>query len=424
MGKSWNVVLNMFVEIKGKAAAVCDDLWAYKEDSSLPDTCIEYWATVIGDQKYIDIIHYLKLMEFNDFLQIGYGNYSDVLSGETDVTMDSMWDLYDGLFRECRAVVIDIKNECLVLTPFKKFRNLNEGDENAEENILKRISEASCVEFSNKLDGSMQSARCYHGEIVMAGSQSLDRTDSWRLADGYRMLNEKEGYIRMLKDDPDKTFIFEYISKKDAHVVDYDVEGLFLIGVRDVGTGKESSYAEVLDYAAKYDIPATEVFDTTLDDIIRDRDTKKGYEAEGFVANIDGYKVKIKYNDYMQMHKLISKNSSVNLIIKMIADGVESIDDELSMLPRAYQKKAMSIANAVIGFKNRREAEIEEYYSKAPKDATKAFMIWVTENVPKEIQGYLRCKYRGEPYNVLKGRNRYLKLNEMGVEKYDELFEE
>lgn len=165
------------------------------------------------------------------------------------------------------------------------FRLIRSGT--SYENVRRRIKEASCVEISNKLDGSMQAARFYNGQIVMAGSQSLNKDTSWRLEDGYRMLMGQEGYQNMLKEHADKTFIFEYISERDAHVVKYDVEGLFLIGIRNVEDGKEASYKEVLGFAEKYQVPTTEVFLKTLDEIIAELDDKKSSEAEGFVVNIN-----------------------------------------------------------------------------------------------------------------------------------------
>ncbi len=57
---------------------------------------------------------------------------------------------------------------------------------------------------------------------------------------------------------------------------------------------------------------------------------KSSDEAEGFVINIDGYKVKLKYNDYVHIHKAISKLSSINLVIRSIAD--EKYDDLLAKL--------------------------------------------------------------------------------------------
>ena len=416
---SWNVVLNKFIEIKNKAIDAGIDLWGYDKDS---ETCLENWIRMLNEAEYIELISSLQLNEYGDLLLVRYGNYSNVFGGESEATFDTFWDLYDGFYRECRSVVINIKKDELVLVPFRKFRNLNEGEETSYENIQKRMKTAKCIEFSNKLDGSMQSARFYDGEFVMAGSQSLDRENSWRLADGYRMLTENDNYLNMLIEHADKTFIFEYISARDAHVVKYDTEGLFLIGIRDVNTGEEASYKEVLDYAARYGTLTTEVFDKTLDQVISELDDKKSSEAEGFVVNIDGYKVKIKYNDYVYMHKMLSAISSINLIIQNIAD--DRFDDLIAKVPLAYRNRVMNIADIVFKYKNETENMINETYAKAPKDDKKEFMIWVSENADIRIQGYLRNKYLGKGYNVLKRQSSYLKLKDMGVDDYEYTIEE
>ena len=424
---SWNVVLNKFKEIKKKALETQKDIWAY---SSTEQACLKYWVSLLKEGEYKakneQLIHYLELNEDGDFLLIRYANYTDVLSGEDEsMMMDDFWNMDEGFFKECRSVVINIRKDELVLVPFRKFRNLNESEETSYENISARIREASCVEFSSKLDGSMQSARFYDGHVVMAGSQSLNMENSWRLEDGYRMLNEKDGYRKMLMEHPDQTFIFEYISQKDAHVVRYDTEGLFLIGIRDVTTGIEASYREVLRCASEYDLPATEVFDKTLDQVIGELDTKRSSEAEGFVLNIDGFKVKIKYNDYVYMHKVLSALSSINLIIQNIAE--DRFDDFIAKVPNAYRDRVLKVARIVFDYKSKTEAAVEQAFIAAPKEDRKEYMIWVTKNVDKKIQGYVRCRYlygKGS-FNVLKKSGMgYLKLKDMGTDNYTEVFDD
>lgn len=270
----------------------------------------------------------------------------------------------------------------------------------------------------------MQSARYYEGEYVMAGSQSLDRTSSWRLDDGYRMLFSDENYLRMLRENPKKTFIFEYLSAKDAHVVKYEKEGLFLIGIRDVNTGVESSYREVLAYADRYAVLSTEVFDKTLDQVMNELDDKKSSEAEGFVINIDGFKVKVKYNDYVHMHRMLSAISSINLIIQSIAE--ECFDDLIAKVPTAYKDRVFVVAEHVYAYKKKTEKAVEDTYALAPKEDKKEFMLWVAEHVQKELQGFVRCKYLGKRFNVLKRSESYLKLKDMGVDanEYNNLFKE
>ena len=68
--------------------------------------------------------------------------------------------------------------------------------------------------------------------------------------------------------------------------------------------------------------------------------------------------------------------------------------------------------------------KIEDAFERAVKDDKKTFMLWVNDNVRKEIQGYVRCKYLGQTFNVLKKNNSYLKIKDMGVEEHAELFSE
>ena len=72
------------------------------------------------------------------------------------------------------------------------------------------------------------------------------------------------------------------------------------------------------------------------------------------------------------------------------------------------------------------EKQVREYYSKAPLDNKKAFMIWVADNVPKEYQGYCRSLYFGNKINVIKSGNKkaphYKRLKDMGIDNYSSVF--
>ena len=425
---NWNPVANMVFEIKHTY------LKEFGGISVIPKrtNSLEYWVERLckrDEEKYShyrELISKLQVSQCDWYILIRYADYSSIYSGEQEANTDeNFWDRHNGFYRECRSVVLDLKKEEIVLCPFKKFFNLNEMDETKVEEIQKHIKKATVVEFSDKMDGSMQSARWYDGKIFMAGSQAVDSKYSWRLADGYKMIYEKPGYEKMLKDYPNTTFIFEYISLKDAHVVKYkkEEEGLYLIGMRDVMTGEESSYKEVLDMAAKYEIPTTKTFDKSLDEILEQLDEKSSDEAEGFVINIDGYKVKVKYNDYVNIHRVLSALTSINLVIKCIADN--TFDDMLSKIPNAHKNRVLDVAKIVFDYINATESEIKKYFDNAPKDNKKDFMIWVDANTPKKIRPYVRAKYLGDPYNVIKTSNgRYLKISEMGVENWKDIFRE
>ncbi len=221
---------------------------------------------------------------------------------------------------------------------------------------------------------------------------------------------------------------FEYISLRDAHVVIYtkDQEGLYLIGIRDVETGKEASYSVICHIANLYGIPTTKIFDKTLEKAMDELNDKSSDEAEGFVINIDGYKVKLKYNDYVHIHKALSKLSSINLIIRSIAD--DKYDDLLAKLPLAYHENVKKVASIVFNYIKETENKINKYYNFAPKENKKGFMIYISEHVPKEYQVYCREKFLGHTINVIKGGNKkcphYKRLKDMGIENYNSIFNE
>lgn len=434
--KSWNPVLNKVIEIKNEFKKRFGYISYYYKDgyTSESQTCVGRWIEHLNGiepfnqyKEYEDMFSCLEMNQCDTFVLIRYARYSNVYNGEIEVSGEDFWDRYDGFYRECRSVVIDVKNECLVLTPFKKFFNINELEETSYDNVKNRIDKATYIEFTDKLDGSMQSARWYDNKIVMSGSQAINPSNSWRLKDGYRMINSLLGYKDMLKHFPTCTFIFEYISLKDAHVVKYkkEQEGLYLIGIRDVNTGVELPYRTVIYIANEYHIPTTQLFDKKLDEIMSELDDKKSDEAEGFVVNIDGFKVKIKYNDYAYIHKALSKLSSINLVIRSIAD--DKYDDLLSKLPIAYHENVKKVSNIVFNYIKETRNKIREYYNAAPKNSKKDFMLYVDRNVPKQYKGYCRDMYYGKDFNVIKSYGKtqcphYKKLKDMGVENYNELF--
>ena len=166
----------------------------------------------------------------------------------------------------------------------------------------------------------------------------------------------------------------------------------------------------------------TTIENLTLEQVLQDMKKYKSSEKEGWVLNIDGHLIKIKCDDYVHLHRLLDKVSSVNVIIQNIADG--KYNDMISKIPDAYKSRVEKIANVIMEFKNNTNELINNYYNEAPKDDKKSFMIWVTNNCPEKIKGYVRAKYLGQNYNVLKGGNgSYKKLKDMDIYKtYSALF--
>lgn len=398
---TWNPAYNIVIKIKQDYISTFGQLDTYE---------FQTWLSRLDKQEYNDIFNHLKVKQVGTNILIRYG------MEEMD---KSMWTDTESVFRECRSIVIDVVKEELVIAPFRKFFNLNEVLENRIENIEKELANAKSVEITDKLDGSMQCARCYKGELVITGSMALDRKSSWRLEDGYSKLSQN--HMNMLTDNPDYTFIFEYISIRDSHVVAYKPhqEGMYLIGIRNVLDGRQLSYKKIEEFSLKYGVAMTKIEGYSFNEIMKEAKSLKSTEKEGWVVNIDGHMVKLKCDDYVDLHRVLNKFSSANTIIKNIADN--TFDDLISKVPDNYRERIKCIAKHIYGYMKFMNDKIEDYYKKAPKDERKGYMIWVSQNCPLEVQGYMRQKFLGSEYHVLKtcylNSTKYKKLHEMGLEE-------
>lgn len=423
-----NKIFNLVIDIKNDYISKFGTHSLYEKGEET--SCVINWVKKLDCEKYNMIFDPIQTNQyiFNDsvFVLIRYGQYTDVFGGESEYSFSGFWDLYDKIYRECRSIVIDVKNEKIAILPFDKFFNLNEKEETSIELVRERINNAKSVEISDKLDGSLQALRYYNNDYIMCGSQAIDPENSWRLSDGYKLLTDN---IKMLaKDYSDYTLIFEFITKEDAHVVVYGEKdyGLHLIGMRNHENGEILTYKEVIKLANEYNILTTEVFDRTLDDVINNLDEKKSNEKEGFVLNIDSFQVKIKYNDYLAMHNILSAISSINLIIKHIGDN--TFDDMISKIPEAYKNRVLEVAKKVYKYNNVMKCNIS-YWAEAldfyEYTNLKDKMIYITEYVPREYQGYVReyAKTGKIADNYVKKKNGgYKKMYE--IEETIKLYEE
>lgn len=416
---NWNNVYNLVMELKKAYGEKYTPILEKQGDK----TCLEYWAEVLkqdGCSKYAEMLEPLNIKQHGSYVLLHYANYSDMKKA-SNKNNNFFFDLYDSLYRECRGVVIDLEREELVLTPFRKFLNVDECEEtniaHVREMIQTAISTGCMIEFSNKLDGSMQCARYYHGEYIMSGSNSLNPELSSQLKDGYRMMKSDKNICQMLKDNPNKTFIFEYISMDDAHVVKYtkEEEGLYLIGIRDVETGAESFYYEVIETANAYGVKTTVLYDKNFETIVSELDDKNSDEAEGFVININGYKVKLKYNDYVKMHRVLNMISAPNLIIEMIADN--KFDDFYAKVPIQYKTRVLEIVDNVTDYLTAKTELGDRYYQKLLEktySCRKDFMLEMQQQVPKEYYSYIIQRYEGKEFSFLKSvGGRYLKYKDV-----------
>ena len=363
---------------------------------------------------YNPIFNEVQINQHGDLVLVRYGLHE---MGK------GMWEDKNSPLREARSLVFNLRTEEMVLTPFRKFFNLNEVWETSTEVVEAKIKYCKLFEVSEKMDGSMQSYRWYNGEIVGSGSMALDTKNSFRLEEGFEMLTEN--HKRMLKDFPTVTFIFEYISEKDKHVVPYDYskkKGLYLIGARSVIDGEEYSYNVIKDISSCYGIPCCKTYQyNTLSEVLEHLNKMTVRDGEGFVLNIDGFKLKLKCEDYLQLHRLDDKLSSPNVIIEAYAEG--TIDDLYANMTPLMKEKNKDIMDVIEKFMykmkhkinmNLDEIDMMVRFDGTEEENNKKLHKFINEFVDKDVREYVRMTYLGREYNVLKSRGgKYRKIEEI-----------
>ena len=411
---------------------------------------------------YSEYANFLNCLDIHVQGSLNTFHYSLIKGGNIDLYTNE-----HSIYRELRGTVIDMEENELINCPFRKFFNINErytvnnDSEEKEyeyvkgctlEEVQRKLKNAKKIEITDKMDGiedidlakalelvddyesnkeefitdkmdgSMHSARYYKDDIVYASSLTSNRVLSYRLAEGFTWLTNN--HKQMIKDNPYLTFIFEYISLKDVHTVTYKEEqqGLYLIGIRDVTNGKQWFYSDVKEMAKRYDVQMVKVENTSLDDILKNRESFEGTEKEGWVLNIDGELYKLKTDGYIQLAKILTMLSSPKVLIHKIAD--DELDDFLTYLPKDAVNRIMPSINKIKEYREKLLTEIEHYYSIAPKESRKDYALYINKNVPSYLKKYMFLKLDGVEFNVLKLNDKYMKTEEIFGKNYQCLYNE
>lgn len=246
-----------------------------------------------------------------------------------DCTFERKWDW---VTLQCRGIILDCDDN-IIARPFDKFFNYEEH----ESPMLPAIPKSNDYDIYKKLDGSLGIS--YIGTdnkiyITTAGSFISDQG-----ARATHILNTKykDCIDKMLTTYCNFTYLFEIIYPDDLHVVNYyGKEDIVLIGIRNKLSG---IFLDLhINTPATLNFNVVEKFETE----------ERGFAAlqalntrneEGFVLCYrDGFRVKVKFADYILLHRnkaLLSEKS----ILESLVAGV----DMLPMLPEEDRKWAENV---------------------------------------------------------------------------------
>jgi len=221
---------------------------------------------------------------------------------------------WDNVSLHARGIVFDYTTGEVLARPFDKFFNLGEMID-VETGELKPIAGyvKQHLGFDNlsgdykhqkfrvmdKLDGSL-------GIAFWTGTDWYVKTAGSFESDQAKWANE---WFDTIVDpsvlDKSKTYLYEIIYDEDKHPIEYDFEGLVLLGIVDTNTGIEEPLSEILRVAKELNVRHAEVLEfTDFDEVVKyAKELPK--TKEGVVITFEnGFKLKVKGDEFLALQKI------------------------------------------------------------------------------------------------------------------------
>lgn len=244
---------------------------------------------------------------------------------------------WNAVERAARGLIINVDTLEVVALPFEKFFNLSELGENPH------LPDGD-FEVTKKLDGSLgilyRKGRSFG--IATRGSFTSDQA-LWatQFCDQY--------FVGLYRMSNAITLFFEIIYPENRIVVDYgDARALVIIGARNRITGYDYNYEDLKLLSGTTGIPLVDRVDfSDIREIERAAKTEKG--VEGWVIRWNnGFRVKVKTDEYFQLHKVLTGLNDEVIRESMLAGTVKQL---LEVIPEEFraevESKVMRISDEV-----------------------------------------------------------------------------
>jgi RNA ligase len=238
---------------------------------------------------------------------------------------------WNSITTTCRGLIYHTQSGHIVARPWSKFFNYGEHDPNS-------LPSFAPVEVTDKLDGSLGILYRHPGDgrpaIATRGSftsdQALHATEVFRA----RYEGIFHGFWGL-------TYLFEIVYPSNRIVLDYEgLDDLVLLGAVSTVTGMPMGPTDIAGWPG----PKAQVFDArNLKDALA---VEPRANAEGLVVRFkhDGTMVKIKQEDYVRLHKLVT-GLNERAVWEHLSTNDGNLDSLLARIPDEFHDWCRKVAD-------------------------------------------------------------------------------
>jgi len=260
-------------------------------------------------------------------------------------------DYYAAIRYECRGMIFDTATGNIIRRPLHKFKNVGEA-EDTQPHVIDLSQEHVC---DSKIDGSMIAVFLNSNNELVYGTK-MCAPDFHDLVQNLVRNADNIQYEAFCHEQIANGFtpIFEFCSREKRIVIDYGpTDQLILLAIRNIITGEYVSVSDMRIIAEKYNVPVVKTFDPITDmnkfiEYVADLE-----DIEGFVVRFaTGHRVKIKTDQYVQIHKakeaILWDRHIVDMILASTLDDVKAhLPDEDRIRIEQFENDVVSRINTL-----------------------------------------------------------------------------
>lgn len=285
--------------------------------------------------------------------------------------------LWDDITIMCRGLVTDDLGN-IVARPFPKFFNY---EEVIDKGVIPWDSEY--VHVQEKMDGSLGILFYYADQWILATRGSFTSDQAIK---GLEIIKSKYDLNKFIKE---VTYLCEIIYPENRIVVDYGEDKITFLGatVPEMEFNWAPAKAIFRSSGIKEDDVVWSSVEHLTDDLFKRYQDLNESDKEGFVIRFypSGYRVKIKFEDYVRLHKIMTNLSTRN-VWEMISSGGD-INEMLVDVPDEFYDKIKNYAEELKSQFETLDREYKWIFKILKRSLTEVY------NVPAEKQRAVFAEY-------------------------------
>lgn len=307
-----------------------------------------------------------------------------------DCQFDNKWSLFSLI---SRGLVLDVANKKVVATPFVKFFNHGELPVHMPNGKVSTYTPEATFTVTEKVDGSL-GIIFFHNNEWHCITRGSFKSDQGQMATAWLRKNCDTRFF-----NKNSTFLVEIIYPENRIVVPYDFVGLVLLSGYDPnGVEYKISELQTLCEASKGIIQGQQIFPQestwegfrlikthefdSLDKMLETAKTLSSYEEGWVVRFSNGYRVKIKGDQYCKLHKLVANVTPNRVWETMLI--ITDLEDVRKQLPEEILKDFDTIVSIYNGKLEKLLAAVQTAHEQTKHLSDKECGLLLSEKFEKE----------------------------------------